>query len=199
MRKFLRLLIVSIVTVTSAYAQHNSALPQLSIGVNPGIAVGAVSSVYPVAGNISIGLTAPLSNSPVSLIFTTGYTFFTTSQNYSVGFGYGDTGVGYGGGGYDYYGSTASFIPVMAGVKIYVANRFFIEGEAGVSFNVNTYPQDYTGRTTAFIYSPGIGYTFPLGYSGRNSSEVGLVYENRVEPGGGYTQIAAHLAYNFGL
>jgi hypothetical protein len=199
MRKFLRLIIVSIVTVTSAYAQHSSTSPQFSVGLNPGVAVGPVSSVYPVAGNISLRLTAPLSNSPISLTFTTGYTFYTSSQDYSVGFGFGGVGVGYGGGGYDYYGSTASFIPVMAGVKIYVANRFFIEGEAGVSFNVNTYPQDYTGKTTAFIYSPGIGYTFPLGYSGRNSTEVGLVYENRVEPGGGYTQIAAHLAYNFGL
>lgn len=199
MRKTVLLVIISIATAFGAYAQQRSTLPQFTIGINPGVAVGSVSSVYPVAGELSLGLTFPISTSPVSITFKTGYTFYTSSQDYSMGADFGGFGVGYSGGGNSYYGSTASFIPVMAGVKIYVARRVFIEGEAGASFNVNTYPGDYTGRTTAFIYSPGAGYTLPMGYRGRNSVDVGLFYENRVEPGGGYTQIAAHVAYNFGL
>ncbi|WP_259070930.1 hypothetical protein HDF24_22950 [Mucilaginibacter sp. X4EP1] len=198
MRKTVLLVIISVATALGAYAQQRTTLPQFSIGFNPGVAIGPVSSVYPVAGELSLRLVYPLSTSPVSLIFTTGYTFYTSSA-YSVGADFGGFGVGYGGYSDSYYGSTASFIPVMAGVKIYVAHSVFIEGDAGASFNVNTYPGDYTGRTTAFIYSPGAGYTIPLGRRGRNSADFGLFYENRVEPGGGYTQIAAHVAYNFGL
>jgi hypothetical protein len=197
MRKTVLLVIISITAVFGAYAQRTT-LPQFSVGFNPGVAVGSVSSVYPVAGELSLRLVYPISTSPVSLTFTTGYTFYTSSSSYAVGADFGGFGVGYTTGD-DYYGSTASFIPVMAGLKVYVARRVFIEGEAGASFNVNSYPGDYTGKTTAFIYSPGAGYTFPLGFRGRNSADIGLFYENRVEPGGGYTQIAAHIAYNFGL
>jgi hypothetical protein len=199
MRKTVLLVIISIASVLGAYAQQRNTLPQFNVGFNPGVAVGPVSSVYPVAGELSLRLTYPISTSPVSLTFTTGYTFYTSSEDYSVGGGYGGFGFGYSAGGDSYYGSTAAFIPVMAGVKVYVARRVFIEGEAGASFNVNNYPGDYTGKTTAFIYSPGAGYTLPMGYNGRNSVDLGLFYENRLEPGGGYTQIAAHIAYNFGL
>jgi hypothetical protein len=198
MRKTVLLVIISIASLLGANAQQRNTLPQFNIGFNPGVAVGPVSSVYPVAGELSLRLTYPISTSPVSLTFTTGYTFYTSSSSYAVGADFGGVGVGYTTGD-DYYGYTASFIPVMAGLKVYVARRVFIEGEAGASFNVNTYPGDYTGKTTAFIYSPGAGYTIPLGYQGRNSADIGLFYENRVEPGGGYTQIAAHVAYNFGL
>ena len=92
-------------------------------------------------------------------MFTTGYTFYSSDEGYyDGGYGYGYDGY-YGG---DYVSSyVAAFIPVELGLKAYLFKKLFIEGNAGVSFNVNTYPHDYTNKTTAFMYSPGIGYSFP--------------------------------------
>jgi hypothetical protein len=198
MKKLLILTAIFSLATFVAFAQNYNTSPQISFGLSPGIAVGSVSNVYPEAGNISAKFTYPFKGTPVSLTLKTGYTFYASNSGYDIGVGYGGFGYSYGSDSYG-YGSVASFVPVTAGLKVYVANRFFIEGEAGVSFNVNTYPGDYTGKTTAFIYSPGAGYSFPLGYSRKQSLDLGLAYENRVEPGGGYEQIAIHAFFNFGL
>lgn len=198
MRKILLFIIVSIFTTIATYAQNYNPSPQLSVGINAGVAVGTVSTYYPAASELTLKLTYPIAHSPASFTFSTGYTFYSSNQGYDAGYSYGGFGFDYYSGGY-YSGPVASFIPVMAGVKIYVAKRLFVKGEAGASFNVNTYPQDYTGKTTAFIYSPGAGYTLPLGYSRKNSFDFSLAYENRVEPGGGYTQVTFGAAFNFGL
>lgn len=198
MKKFLFVIIVSVFIAFGAYAQNNSSSPQFSVGINSGIAIGPVSNVYSEAGGLTLKLTYPISQSPVSLTFKTGYTFYTSDGGYDIGVGDGGFGVGYSGGGYG-DGDVASFIPVMAGIKVYIAPRIFIAGEVGASFNVNSNYEYYTDKSTALIYSPSAGYTLPLGYSGKNSLDFNLAYENRVEPGGGYTQIALGVAYNFGL
>jgi hypothetical protein len=198
MRKILFVIIVSIFTTLGAYAQNNMPLPQFSVGVNSGIAIGPVSNAYSDAGGLTLKLTYPIAQSPVSVTFKTGYTFYTSGGGYDVGVDAGGFGVGFSGGGYG-YSDVASFIPVMAGLKVYISPRIFIAGEVGASFNVNSYPEYYTGKTTALIYSPSAGYTLPLGYSAKNSIDFSVAYENRVEPGGGYTQIALGVAYNFGF
>jgi hypothetical protein len=198
MKKPLFLILILFVFIPGAFAQyyHNdSAAPKFGFGLSSGVATGAASSVYPEAGGISLNAEFPLGKSQVSLLFTTGYTFYVSGGDYSLGYySYDDYG-----GSTDYYGDVASFIPVEAGLKIYIHRKLFIEGFAGASFNVNTYASDYTGRTTAFVYSPGIGYTLSERYSGRSSFDVGLMYENRIEPGGGYSQLALRAVWNFGL
>jgi hypothetical protein len=198
MKKLSLLIAVLFGAIYGASAQyyHNDSQnsPKFGIGVSSGFATGAASGAFPEAGGISLNLEFPLAKSPVSLLFTTGYTFYVSGGGYSVGFDY----YGYGGSA-DYYGDVASFIPIEAGLKVYVARKFFIEGYAGASINVNAYPSDYTGQTTAFVYSPGIGYTFPMGYNGRSSLDLSLIYENRQEPGGGYSQVALKAIWNFNL
>jgi hypothetical protein len=176
------------------YNNTTAPSPKIGVGLSSGFAVGAASGAYPEAGGISVNFEFPINKSSASFLLTTGYTFYVSQSGYDVGY-YGD---GFGVSTYS-YGSVASFIPVEAGIKIYVAPHFFIEGYAGASFNVNAYPGDYTGQTTAFIYSPGIGYTFPVGYNGKSHLDIGLAYENRVEPGGGYSQVAAKAVWNFNL
>jgi hypothetical protein len=201
MKKALVILAVLFGAVYSASAQyyyHNtnnndSNGDKLGIGIESGAAVGPVSGYYPEAGSISLRFEMPLNKSSLKLLFTTGYTFYASEGGYEVDYGY-----GYGGGGTYYSGSVASFIPVEIGLKGYVSRRIFLEGDAGVSFNVNTYPGDYTGSTTAFIFSPAIGYTVPLGYS-RQSFDFSLLYENRPETGGGYQQIGLRAVWNFSL
>ncbi len=196
MKKLLLLIAILSGTIAGASAQYfngNAPAPKFGIGIISGLATGAASSVYPEAGGISLNFEYPIGTSPVSVLLSAGYTFYVSGGGYAIGY---DT---YGFSGSTYAdGSIASFVPIEAGVKIYVANQFFIEGYAGVSFNVNTYPEDYTGKATALIYSPGAGYSFSLG-NGNSKLDVGLIYENRLEPGGGYSQVAAKAVWNFSL
>lgn len=200
MKKLFLLLTILTGTFYAASAQYynnnsnNASAIKLGVGLSSGFAVGAASGAYPEAGGISLNLELPINKSAVSFLLTTGYTFYVSQGGYSFGY-YGN---GFGASTFT-YGSVASFIPVEAGLKIYVVPHFFLEGYAGASFNVNSFPGDYTGQTTAFIYSPGIGYTLPVGYRGKTHLDLGLAYENRVEPGGGYSQIAAKAVWNFNL
>ena len=176
------------------YSKNNTSDVKIGFGIASGFATGPVSGAFPEAGGITANLELPLGKSPVSVLFQTGYTFYVSGGGYDVGFGY------YGGGiGTDYYGNIASFIPVEAGLKIYLAPRVFIKGLAGVSFNVNAYPSDYTGKPNAFVYSPEAGYSFPFGYKGKSALDVSLMYENRPETGGGYSQVGVRAVWNFGL
>jgi len=174
---------------------NNSRSVKLGIGISSGFSTGPVSDYFSEAGGISIGLEVPLKHSPVSVLFSTGYTFYVSGGGYEAGY---DDYYGYDYGNY-YEGDVASFIPVEAGLKIFPIRRLFVEGLAGASFNVNNYSSDYTYKPTAFIYSFGAGYSFPLGFRGRSSTDLGLFYENRPESGGGYSQIGVKAAFNFAL
>ena len=167
---------------------------KLDIGISSGFSTGIVSNYFPEAGGLTLGLEVPLKQSPVSVLFQTGYTFYVSGGGYDVGV----DGYGYGYGVY-YDGDIASFIPLEAGLKVYPAPRIFIEGLAGASFNVNNYASDYTYKGTAFIYSAGAGYSFPLGFRGRNSTDLSLFYESRPETGGGYNQIGVKAVFSFAL
>jgi hypothetical protein len=189
------ILIGAIYSASAQYYSHNSDMnssAKFGIGVSSGFATGPVSGSFPEAGALSFKLELPIGKSPVSFLLSTGYTFYVSEGGYELDFG----GYGYGGSTY-YSGDIASFIPIEAGLKAYIANRVFIEGEAGVSFNINGYSSDYTYKPTDFIYSPSIGYTFRSGY--RSSIDLSLMYENRPETGGGYEQVAVRAVLNFGL
>jgi len=200
MKKLFLLSVIIFGAFCSASAQYyysknnNTPSVKLGFGLSSGFATGPVSGAFPEAGAITANLELPLGKSPVSVLFQTGYTFYVSGGGYDVGFGYYGYGVGT-----DYYGNIASFIPVEAGLKVYVAPRVFIAGLAGVSFNVNTYSSDYTGSANAFVYSPMIGYSFPFGYRGKSDLDLSLMYENRPETGGGYSQVGLRAVWNFGL
>jgi hypothetical protein len=203
MKKILLLSAILFGAVCGASAQYyynntnanpNAPAPKLGFGLSSGAATGPVSGYFPEAGALILSLELPIKKSPVSVVFQTGYTFYVSQGGY---------GVGYDGGGfgYDTYysGQVASFIPLEAGLKAYVAPHFFLEGQAGASFNVNYYTSNYTNNETAFIYDLGAGYTFPLGFSRNATTDLSLVYENRPEAGGGYSQVALRAVFNFPL
>lgn len=198
-KKVLFFIVIFLGVVYRANAQYNPGYSsfrplKLGIGISSGFSTGPVSDYFGEAGGISVALEVPLKHSPVSVLFSTGYTFYVSGGGYDAGF----DGYGFDYGTY-YQGDIASFIPVEAGLKIFPVSRFFIEGLAGASFNVNSYSSDYTYKPTAFIYSFGAGYSFPMGYRGRNSTDLSLFYENRPEPGGGYSQVGVKAIFSFAL
>jgi hypothetical protein len=187
MKKNILLLTLLFCMILGAYAQNNNG-SKFGVGITSGVAVGPVSDAYPTAGELVLKFESPIQSSPLSLTISTGLTYYVSKSGFGVGVYGGNSGSGT----YS-YGSVAVFVPVMAGAKIFVAKRVFIEGDAGVSFNINSNYLDFTGKKMAFIYAANAGYAFPIGDLGKNSLDVGLGYENRVEQGGGFSQFMQKL------
>lgn len=202
MKKLLLLTAILFGAAYSASAQYyynnnnnsNGPVDRFGFGISSGFATGPVSGAFPETGAITLKFEMPINKSKLSLLLSTGYSFFVSNGGYEVDYG----SYGYGGGSY-YSGDMAAFIPVEVGLKLYVAPRFFIEGDAGVSFNVNGNSSFYTNKPTDFVYSPAMGYSFPFGYSGRSNMDLSVLYENRPEAGGGYSQVALRAVWNFAL
>ena len=180
-------------TFAQAYYNENGPNPKVSAGFGFGATVGPYSGAYPASGSLNLKFECPISDSKVNVIFTTGYTFFVSGDRY-----YNEAYTGEYDNNYYTYGSLVSFIPVETGIKAYVYNRIFIEGDVGASFNINSSSSDYTNKKVALIYSPSAGYSIPFG-STRFGVDLSLGYEDRLETGGGYSQIAFKAAFNFGL
>jgi hypothetical protein len=78
--------------------------------------------------------------------------------------------------------SSVGFVPLKAGIKGYVSDGVFLEGQLGVVFST----ENNGGH--AFVYSPGLGYTFSGGF------EAGVRYEGWAN-NGTVSQVALRLAY----
>ncbi len=199
MKKTLLLFTILLSAAITSQAQYSgSAVPKIDFGFVGGVTVGAASGYFPEAGGLEIKLEYPLTNSPVNFIVKTGFTFYSSGSTsidvggYGADFSYGTYGDG--------SSSVAAFIPVEVGAKAYVIDRFFIEGDVGVSFNINSYSEDYTSKKTALIFSPSVGYSFPLGEYSNHSMDLGVGYESRVDQSyGSYNQVYIKAAYRFGL
>jgi hypothetical protein len=121
----------------------------------------------------------------------------------------------------DYFGKTVNgvkydnfnYLPLMGGAKLYLANNFYIHGQAGPGFGTN-------GLGTSFWYGGGIGVNFipaldaELRYTGWKQNEVNTTGsgggDNGGYGGGGnnggyggggygghYSTIGLRVAYNF--
>jgi len=192
MKKTLLLLTLLIGVVFSTYAQFdNGSSPKIGGGFSFGAAFGANSSAYPAAGGVHLKFEFPVSDSPLSLIFNVGYTFFVSGDGYQYNSdGYGD----------DYSnGSILSFVPVEVGAKYYIFNRVFAEGDVGASFSLSS--TDENGNSISKvspIFSPNVGYTIPFG-STRASLDLSLGDDVSPQSGGGYNQVCLKATFNFGL
>ncbi|MBB5396987.1 MULTISPECIES: outer membrane beta-barrel protein [unclassified Mucilaginibacter] len=66
-------------------------------------------------------------------------------------------------------------LPVKAGLKFFPVQNFYIQGEAGASFLLNS-DDTYKDKSVAFVYAPQIGVQFPVSASG-NFIDAGVRYE----------------------
>jgi hypothetical protein len=176
MKKFLLFAIVLSGTIFSGFAQTKS-ISELSIGGEFGIPVGEVSHFYGTVAGASLKLEIPVSVKSLSVTLTGGLSEFLD--------------------GLDYNGPVKSslFAPLELGGKYYFSKIAYVEGDAGISYDING---NYASSKTAFIYSPIIGITAPR-FKHKSTIDIGLRYESRVESGALVGQIALRLAYRFGL
>jgi hypothetical protein len=145
----------------------SDAVGRFSIGAEGALPVGDLSSAFSAVVGGSIKYEIP-TIPRAFLTISAGYNAFLTKSFLK------DLGAP----------SSANFVPLKAGAKYYTEGNFFIEGQAGIVFSTET------GGGHAFVFSPGLGYTFNGGL------EAGLRYEGWVN-GGTTSQIGLRLGYRF--
>ncbi|RYD84279.1 MAG: hypothetical protein EOP54_32465, partial [Sphingobacteriales bacterium] len=143
---------------------------KFSIGVEAGLPVGDASNV----SNFVIGGSLKYDHPIADQLFVTGsagYNKFLYKSQFS---------------------NAGSFyaIPVKVGIKSYFGEGFYGEAQLGAAFVTQTVPGFGSASTTAFAYSPGIGYAFSP------NVDLGIRYEGWSK-NGTTSQVAARLAYSF--
>jgi len=169
MRKFLLALVVLGGTALSGMAQTGSSSTdgKFSIGLDAGLPVGNTSIVFSTVIGGSLKYEAPILTNTFAT-FSAGYSAFLTKSVWK------NLGVP----------ASAGFIPLKAGIKTYPTEGIFLEGQLGVVFSTES------NGGHAFVYSPGVGYTFSSGF------EAGIRYEGWSN-NGTTSQVALRLAYRW--
>ncbi|HTH83117.1 MAG TPA: outer membrane beta-barrel protein [Mucilaginibacter sp.] len=170
MKKFLFALAVLSGLAFSSFAQTKTDDGnKFSIGVEPGIPVGNISNFYSfvIGGSLKYERTL---NQQAAFTLSAGYSSFIGKSG-TIG-------------GISFKSTSAGFVPVKAGLKCYITDAFYGEGQLGAVFSTQS------GGGTAFVYAPGIGYKFSP------NVDLGVRYEGWSKDGT-IGQIAFRLAYNF--
>ena len=191
MKKFLLAFFALSGAVFSSYAQYHDASPKISAGVCVGATVGPAINYYPTVRGASLKLAVPISASPFSLTLTTGYTQFISKKGFVAEVNSDGSATAS-----RYY---ANFVPLQIGVRDYVYNRLFFEGNIGASFNVNPNHRRYSDAQVATVFATNLGYSIPLGSHDNYAVDLSVGYENRIQYAGGYSQIGFKAAFSFGL
>jgi hypothetical protein len=171
MKKFLLALVLLSGAAFSSFAQTSSESGKFSIGLEAGLPVGKVKDYSSFAIGGSLKYDHPIAEG----------TFFTLSAGYTKFLSNDDAKA------IDY---KLYAIPVKAGIKYFFAEGFYGEAQVGAAF-VNESSGGFSGNTTAFAYSPGIGYVLGGGV------DLGVRYEGWSKSGTTISQIAARLAFSF--
>jgi hypothetical protein len=171
MKKFLMTLALTGGVTLACLAQKADA-GKFSIGIEPGMPVGSARDVstFTIGGSLKYDL--PIA-SKTWFTVAAGYTYFPYKNDITVAsIGYGNIGSGEG------------FVPLKAGLKYFLSDMFYAEGQVGAAFSTAS------GGGTSFAYAPGIGYQFDT------RADLGIRYESFLTRNT-TSQIALRLAYSF--
>ena len=174
MNKILLIVILLSVFSFKSIAQTKTQ-PQLSIGGEFGSPVGQASNIYDSVFGGSVKLEVPTKHPGLSMTGTGGINVYLVKLYY--------TG----------FLRNVAYLPLELGAKYYFSKIAYVEGDAGASIFIGN---NYSASRAAFIYAPIIGVTAPTNHH-RNTIDLGLRYEGRVEKGGTVGQIAIRIAYRF--
>jgi hypothetical protein len=155
---------------------------RLSVGPDAGVPVGSLKDNYNWALGGSIEAEFPIVKNQVYVTVNSGYLdFFSKNDN-----GFSNT-------------NNLGLIPAKAGLKFFLIQGLYIQGEAGASFLTNKSDVGAT-KSTAFVYAPSVGYLIPLG--GKNYLDAGVRFESNTkftDDGNTNNFFALRAAYSFGL
>ena len=171
MKKVLLLLTVLCGLSISSFAQSSNERGKFSIGFEAGLPLGDVKT----SSNLVIGGSLKYDHPIAENTFLTGsvgYNKFLMKSEFK------DAGL-------SFYA-----IPVKVGIKYFFAPSFYGEGQLGAAFATAKVEGLGSGSTTAFAYSPGIGYVLGGGI------DLGVRYEGWSKDGT-TSQVSARLAYSF--
>jgi hypothetical protein len=155
-------------TAWSSYAQTSNTLSKDSLSTSP--ANGAHFSFGLDGGRTVPGQAKAILGASFKYeVPFASHTLFTASVGYSYLVFRNDTRNGQYNYGLDQKG--ANFLPVKVGVKHYLDDHFFVEGQVGAAILLSG--GNFINRyRSAYIYSAGFGYTF------KNGLELGVRYED---------------------
>ncbi|MDB5087737.1 MAG: hypothetical protein JWR09_1731 [Mucilaginibacter sp.] len=177
MKKALLSFIVFIICSLGAFAQVTMS-PHISIGGEYGLTTGSLSNYYGSVVGGSVKVEVPVSSPKFNITGTLGFTSYLVRLDYD-----GPLNL-----------KPDQFLPLELGARYYFSQIAYVEGDAGVSFNLQ---DNFTGSSHAFVYSPIIGFSAPTN-NHKGTIDVGLRYESRVQSAGNINQVALRLAYRFG-
>jgi len=156
---------------------------RFSIGVDAGIPTGALSNSYNWNLGGSVQADIPVAHS-LFVTVNAGYDNIYGKKNIS---------------GTTLSATNIQLLPVKAGLKFFLVNDLYIQGEAGAGFALNKTNVGFN-NAAAFIYAPQIGYQFQLG--GQNYIDAGVRYEGSTKFNSNIDDskvnfVALRLAYGF--
>ncbi|MDN3548360.1 hypothetical protein [Mucilaginibacter aquaedulcis] len=134
---------------------HKSNDLELGVSINPGVSVES-SDDHILGGDVT--LYKPLSGN-IEATFSVGYTHMFRSYYSTYGI-QDDAGNVY----YNTNHNVQNVIPVKAGLRLYLADTFYLGGEAGVAFA--------SKGNSSFVYTPSLGIKL------KNGIDIGAKYDN---------------------
>lgn len=160
-------------TSSSSPADH----AHLSAGLDGGVTIGGIRPSSKAVVGASVQYEIPIATNTLFTV-SAGYSYllFTDAKKRMIR-------------AFEDPKSGASFIPMKVGLKYYVSNGFFVEGQAGVVFAIKSKSTN-ANYDTAFAWSSGAGYTF------KNGIELSARYENWSNSGV-ISQATSRMAYRF--
>lgn len=144
---------------------------KIGVGADFAFPMGDFGDAYNFGVGGSLNFQAPIA-SKLNFVGEAGYLSFTTKK--------------------DLLGNTYSSgaVPLKAGVRYFLAENFYAQGQLGASFSTET------GGGTAFLYAPSVGVEFPV--ADKMAIDFGARYEGWSKNGTS-SFIGLRAALNFGL
>ncbi len=156
-----------------AFAQKNDG-GKFSLGLEGGVPLGNTRDITEFAFGASLKYEQLIADK-ISFTLSGGYTYLPYTNDFKINL------VGY-------YGTTTAgegYVPLKAGIKCFINNGFYVEGQAGTAISTQR------GGGAAFAYAPGVGVKFDRNF------DFGVRFEGWTKSGNSVNQVAARLAYSF--
>jgi hypothetical protein len=147
-------------TSPASTSSNSSNGVRLSIGVDAGLPTGNISNYYDWNIGGSVQADIPVVSNKLFVTVNAGYDNYIAKTIDGV------------------KGTNIQLLPVKAGLKYFIVDGFYVQGEAGAAFALNKNDVGFN-ESAAFIYAPQVGYQFNIG--GKNFIDAGVRYQGSTD------------------